>query len=509
MPQIPQFVGKRELNVESPNVKVNPSDFGVKGKVGAEGEALSKVGNTLMQIGEKFQEIKDENEFTSAQVNTQKRLNDLYIKKQNDPDIWSAGDKLQEEIDKIHTEESEKIGNQLVKNRFSADFQMRAMSYTNKIQDDLRQKQHESMSATAMDFINGEKENYYNAGTPADRALAMENINIKINEMSGRGIWNAQATQKFREEIKTEINVGLATSDMNLDPKSALIELKKGKEGAYPDIPHDQRLKLTDMAENQILKDEKIAERNLIIAKNQAESDNLDAYLDITQSPEGVEKNKMTTDLIDKVNKQVDAKLVDPKHAIGIVKALNSPTTVNAKHDVMVYDELMTDISRSDLSATEIRTKILNARAAGKLTDGDVNHLLYVEKGTGDTSVQEEYLADVKKSNRPKSKVWSTAWSLIKGSTSGMSFGPGGAVVSAIMNKTIGRAKSENATGERIVEIAKEEVDKNVKESNPNKTKYAIGDYVPLPNGKLFKVSGFTSTGAPTGKIVSGKSNTE
>ncbi len=499
MPVIPTFVSKKELTTTPPSAEVSAGAFGVKGAVGAGGEALSKIGETLTKVGEKFQEIQDENQFTTAQVNTQKRLNSLYSNVQSNSDVWSAGDKVQEEINKIRDEESAKIGNQLVKNRFDADFALRAMSYTNKIQDDIRTRQHEAMSGMAMDFISGEKENYYNAGTPADRVLALDNMNIKINEMVGRGIWNADKAQKFREELKTEINVGLAASDMDLDPQATLIELKKGKEGAYPDIPHDERLKLTDRAETQIQKADRIAEKNIIIAKNKNESDNLNAYRQIIQTKDGFTQNKLTTQLIDKVNKEADAKLIDSNFAVGLIKALNSPRTVNAKQDNATYEEIMTDIANRDLTATQIRTKILNAYANGKLTQGNVDHFLYMEKGSGDTTVFEDYLSE--KDKKPKSNFWGTAWNLIKSTVFPIS------AVSSIMDSTAKRVQAEGAIGDKIVDIAKEEIDKNVKLTNPNKTKYAVGDYVPLPNGKLFKVSGFTPTGAPTGKIVSGQPN--
>ncbi len=56
-------------------------------------------------------------------------------------------------------------------------------------------------------------------------------------------------------------------------------------------------------------------------------------------------------------------------------------------------------------------------------------------------------------------------------------------------------------------EAAKAVANKN----NPLSVAHQIGDKIPLPNGKIFEVTGFTSTGSPTGKIISGKpvSNTK
>jgi hypothetical protein len=54
-----------------------------------------------------------------------------------------------------------------------------------------------------------------------------------------------------------------------------------------------------------------------------------------------------------------------------------------------------------------------------------------------------------------------------------------------------------------------EAVKSEVNRTNPSSVAHKIDDIIPLPNGKLFQVTGFTTTGSPKGKIVSGKSNSD
>jgi hypothetical protein len=61
--------------------------------------------------------------------------------------------------------------------------------------------------------------------------------------------------------------------------------------------------------------------------------------------------------------------------------------------------------------------------------------------------------------------------------------------------------------GKTPQEAHSEAVKSEVNRTNPLSVKHKVDDVITLPNGKLFQITGFTDTGSPKGKIISGKSN--
>ena len=435
MPQIPQFTGKRELSVESPNVKVNASDFGVKGKVGAEGEALSKVGNTLMQIGEKFQEIKDENEFTSAQVTSAKRLNDVYLKAQNNPDIWNAGKTAEEDMTKIADESSAKIGNQLVKNKFMASFEMDKMSTSNKINTLLRTKQLDSVSASALEFLDSKEQSLYTALSGNEQEIIKAEMKSKIDEMVTLGAWEKEKAYKEWAKRESDMRTGQVDHDADIDLKGTLEELKKGEKGMYPDLTPDERSKRIDSVGMKIRRDQLINAFQDNRQKDQAEAGVLVSWAEGTLTEKQLKDGLANMEIRRPFAERMFKKLYDDPTVM-----TDLPTFVKIRN-----------MQLSNASVGDINQAILDN--GNKLSSTDKKQL--IEKTFTETDKQQK---EKIKYNSDALKIWSIRnLSTPKNDLSG-----------DVVYEFYRRVNNEGAQGGRIDEIAQEVIKDKIKEASPS-----------------------------------------
>ncbi|MFA5165575.1 MAG: hypothetical protein WC481_08460 [Candidatus Omnitrophota bacterium] len=507
MPRIPTYVSSNQLTKDAPNRLVDAASFQVNDNTG---DILSEQGKAIQTAAAQMERVRDIAENTSAQTASAKGFSEIHLEAVESPDIWNAGKVAQEKISKLKEDLSSKITSDIARAQFEAAFEIDSMQYKNRINAELRQRQALAATNSLVEYEDSKTAEFAAPDTsPYDQQMILSVLNEKYLEYVKAGIIRPEvAAAKFKEARERMVNQHAKNYVYNY-PETSLEELQAGKNGMFKDLKEDTRLDLEKIAGELAKKNAKENERNVVIAINKTESDSLDMYRKILQTTDTEEQKALTAQLIDKVNNDRDEKLSSADFATGLIKSLTSSKAVNAVHDVATYEEIMTDITRGEIPSTEIRAKIFNARAAGKLTGENVNHLFYIEKDSGGATVFENYILEQDKLNRPKTNVWRTAWDLIKSATKGLSFGPGGAVVSAIMGRTASRAQAEGATGEKIVEIAKEEIDRQNKQANPNRTKYEIGGVVTNEKGESGEVIGYNDNGVPLIRVKRGKPTTD
>ncbi len=499
MAKIPTIApGSAQLEVSKITTQ---SPLSLQTQVTGSGSGVESLGSDIEKssayLYQKLDEARNFTEIAQAEAYDAKMISQELLKAETAVDKLGRPRQGTEEDFKDHDEvfrRSEEavsgfFSNKEIESRYKSERQKKIIATRSQISRKYQQNMIDSGKASLLDSIAKDVENYYDAPATSgpmvmlnwkpDRNYYKEKIKSTISEGVRLGFLGETNAQILGEKLKTEMSVGLAESGIQKDPTSALIELKKGAEGEYFELNHDERIKLMDKAEEKILKDKNIAEKNLAIARNKNESDSLDLYRKMIQTPEGPEKDKLIAELTYKVNNDRDMGVSDANFASSMIKALNSPKTVTAKTDVMVYEEIMRHITNSDMTASEIHDLILTRYAEGKLTISNVEHLLYVEKGDeGISTIFTDMLTEEKnrekgtvKQVRPKKDFWGTAWKIIMYST------PVTSVFT--MAKSIERAKKEGAKGEKVISIAKDEVRKQRLLNHPE-----IGN-IPQ-NGKLY-----------------------
>ena len=160
---------------------------------------------------------------------------------------------------------------------------------------------------------------------------------------------------------------------------------------------------------------------------------------------------------------------LDPAFAKSKIKEIEKGEDIIT--DEKIYEELLIDINTGKMTSTEIYTKVYNN--AHKLSKSDRRHLLYVEKGSGISTIIGDYADEkvtqeeasarkAKRISRPKQSFWDTVLSSAKMAVAG-SVTP----VSYVLGNIIERAQKENAQGETIISLANDEIRKQRIRDNP------------------------------------------
>jgi hypothetical protein len=169
--------------------------------------------------------------------------------------------------------------------------------------------------------------------------------------------------------------------------------------------------------------------------------------------------------------------------------------TVNTEFDT--YEGILQSIISRDIPASEIRSNILQANAEGKLSKSDVKNLLFIERGGGVSTVEQDYLEELEdkktKSKKTNDNFWGSVWSSIKDELSGTD----SMSLLRIYGKTVKKALDDNFGDDhiKVISFANDEIRKQRLVGNPWMLK------LPMNGGLLVDRYGNKAMGYPDGTI--------
>lgn len=448
MPKIPRYETDATLTKEAPSVPVNAEAYGTFGK------GLQEMGQTLGVIGQTFEKLRDIQQVSEAETEAAQRMEDLRIRTDNDPDIYGAGQRAEEELRKIREDTSNKISSVPAKMKYGAEYDLKSVAFMHKVNTDLKGKQVDLAQATMLKANDVDKEAYFNAASAAEQQMIKDRMKNRVDEMMSVGAIDQMAGYKYWTATEHDLNVGQVKNDIELDAGLALRELQKGKEGIYPDITTEERQDLTKAAEYQIARSERIAKQNIMIARNKNEAAMVDKYWNGTLTNDEVENGLLTGG-------------ISAGFGNTMMKNLQSPKSIDAKTDPETYMKLVDSILTPGRNPFEVRAELLKANTDGKLSRNDLQRLYttrMIPGSEGNFSLAEEVTGG-KNEDNPIVKWLKAGVKVITDTL------PPFAAFDAVKN-LFSRTHDDKLDGPQIVGAANDEVKQHFLELNPNIATY-------------------------------------
>ena len=406
---------------------------------------MSQFGVTVGNIAEDIIKVKADQEYAKGKIEGYKALQQVESEASQDDDFQTFEPKYSKRIKDTQEAISKTIRNPQAKQAFNDDFALKSTYSFHDIMADGRKRFLAYDKDLMAQEIVTTKERYFSASTTQEK----QNVKDELAQIYTRRIGNkllnkAEAGNLYKKEL-AGLDEGQAEHDILGNPQYALDQLVRKEKGIYPTLSELKRMQFIEDAQQKI--DKQIAEtsRQQLITYAENEDTLTDKKINGILSSEEVLFAR-------------NQNLIRSKFADTLIRSLKSAKAVNAQTDIKIFEDIFGNIINRDISATEIREKIFTANAQGKISNSDVKRLLFAEKGEGITTVYEDFIAEQeqpKSKNKPKRNFWGIANDVIKSSIP---------VTSAfyVTANVIDRIRKENLQGEQIIEVAKDEVRKQI-----------------------------------------------
>lgn len=467
MATIPRYQGTGQLTTSSSSNRVDPNDRGQGGK------NIQEVGARLLQISDKFAQLRDLQQVTDATTESNRQLNDLYNQAQQDPDIWNTR-KYEAEIQKIRSRAGKNIFDANARLQFQGQFESASQSTLFNIQKNARTKQIDASKASLVNAIDLYEKQYAQVSTGTEKQIVRNNIEMLLDQYAASGVISREDVAERKISIRKNLVVSEIKNDMakaalgQADINDVIARLDAGSYEATvgDELDSKTKLELRDLAERYKKRQEKEVEA---ARQDLQEASLKDAMLKI------FDPNEQYT-LIDAQDAFADG-MISLEQYEKIEDRLTSDKAVKARTDVKVYNDIRTiqmtgEIDGQPATATQINELILERSAEGLLSDGDSKTLL--EKTIGDITSRSSELV---KLNEEGLKSWGqqtffgaeVAWDQMPVQTQGK--------LNEMIYKFHRRVDDEQAEGSRIDEIAEEVKREYIKAEHPE-----LGDVADIPH---------------------------
>lgn len=467
MAKIPEYESQTSLTTRPAANRQDPADAGQSGR------NLQALGNRFLEISDKFSQLRDLQQVTDASTEANRQLNDIYLKAQQDPDIWNP-QKYQREIQRVRDTVGKNIFDAEARLRFQSQFESAAGSTYFNIQKDARSKQVDASKASLVNALDQYEKQYTASGTDQEKKMIRTNMETLLDQYATAGVVSREdvATKKIalrKNLVMSEVKSDLAKAalgEADIDQVIAKLESGQYENAIGEQLDSTEKLELRDLADRYKKRQEKEIEE----AKKELQEQSLkSAMLRI------FDKNDQYT-LIDAQDDFAQGKISIEQYE-KLEDRLTSEKAVKARTDVAVYNmirqaQLSGQIDGQAATPDQINQLILEKSAAGLLSDPDSKTLL--EKTIGDVTNRTDELV---KLNEEGLKSWGqqtffgaeVAWDQMPVQTQGK--------LNEMIYKFHRRVDEEQATGSRIDEIAEEVKREYIKTEHPE-----LGDVSDIPH---------------------------
>ncbi|MFA5388865.1 MAG: hypothetical protein WC312_03825 [Candidatus Omnitrophota bacterium] len=350
MPKIPQATNQTGINVGA-TPRMDAPEIGLGAAKKSE-QAQSEVVQAIAQAEDVLVKVRDFRQTTEAQNYALERLSS--IKSAADQDIDFDSSKYETEIDKVGQEAAKTLTGQLAREEFMANFQRQATAVKWGIRNDFRARELQSIDAS-IGYQGQQIIDNYGGMNDAEKMASIANYRRSLENAVKIGLYNSATAEAKYAKFQKDIIKGSVDYGILNNPQETLAELQKGNDGAYPGLTQSERIDFIKEAETRIEKLNNQQKEAIAIARNQRESELVDAKIAGTLT-------------VPMVKKERELENISTQFADSMIKALERPKkkTVNT-----TFNNLALDILNPDKKEKDIRNDLLNKNAIGELNDQD------------------------------------------------------------------------------------------------------------------------------------------
>lgn len=436
---------------------VTPSSIDTSGVSGA----IRGVGEALLEAEKAMVRVRDFRETTEASNFLFDKTNAIKAVAENDIDFDSSRYEL--EIDKAITDAAKTITGRLAKEEFVAKAERQSISTKWSIKNMFRDRQFEAARAS-ISYNRKQVLDTVGAMDEAGTITAIDGYRKVLEEGVAKGvIYKEFATfdlQKFEKDVaKSQADYHVLTN-----PEAALKELQQGEEGDFAEMPAEDRAKYISKAKTKIA-----------TLEAQRKRDNV-AWL-VSNRIEHL--GKIATGEID----------LESEAGINLTRNMYGP-------DFKLAEAMEKNALKGGFDLTDMSNEAFLKAAEGVFASGDTKQISDFLIGSlgNPTGISRDRMASLVYAAKKKAEelnkgeekgFWSNLFDFFKGHSK---FGD----MSAMVN-TIDRARVEEADDNRVEEIAKEEIFKQVdreKAGFPTFSSEKAAEDAGLPKGTIILING-------------------
>lgn len=436
MPRLPIATSQQTITQKSPNIKVDPSSFGARGR------AIEKVGAVISETAKKFKDLQNLEEYTSSMTFAKKEMQDIQVKAENDEDIYTIHQRYSQEIQKVKDRALERISDRETQIRFGAELDAMVLTSDFKVRSIARSKQIDRARGTLLNDIDQSKRDYYNAATPLDRKILQDQVHNRLSEFARLGVINEEAATKHRIAWDNEVRIGQVSYDASINPQMAKDNINAG---VYK-LNAKEKAEELDKIEKLIDKKEKEAEEALKEAQKENMNGAVKQYLTDTLTLDDVNELFITGKINLEQHKKLEemvtrAVVVDPETEHGTYNDIKN-MIANGEDSVKIQNKIAESIGKTlgKENAEELLDEVIADEEAFN-RDAKANAILKI-KSFGNKEIL-------------KDQPFEIAPATLTGKVQELEF---------LFNK---RVAQEKAKGERIYEIADEVINGYIRSVDP------------------------------------------
>lgn len=483
MPKIPQFESEGNIRVGAPP-RINAPEMGM-GAISRSERAQAGVVNAIEGAEDMLIKVRDFRQMNEASVYHSEKTRELETLVKQDPDI--EPDKYATELDKITNDASKTISGQLAKEEFMTRAKQHNIVINYGIKDLYRSQQIEG--AKSIIVLKGEQL-ATGAGDMTDIQLhsAVADWKTSLNDAIKKGVYNKAEADLIDLKVQEKMREsGVDTAIANEQAKETknsivLSELNKGKDGIFAGLNSEQRATAIKKARLKINDNKQAA--------TEAKVDNRFDYV-----------NQIATGKLNWQNSEETIKAIadhDPELAEAMQKVVDSqgqyfPEQADNEAFANLVNNIFTSGTKEEVS--DFLVEALNSSANKEMSKDRLAILVNAaQERTKSLPVNEN--AEPPTLNPKQNEIDAGVKSIIKNDNK--QFNVGDMIVNFFKSLAGGKTPQD---------AHNEAVKSEVNRTNPLSVAHKIDDVITLPDGRLFQVTGFTTTGSPKGKVISGKRN--
>ncbi len=460
--------GDNRITTEVPTQPLDPKVASTSGRM------LSDFGSGIAEVAGMFEKAQALTEHTKAQNIFETKLMDIEQRASKENDI--SPQRRQGYLDEINSSLSESAkGVSMPGNRdyFTAQMGQRAKVGEAKLYSIFNDKAIDQGKAELTSFLDIQKQKYIQSTHPGELESAILERDSKLDAMANAGF----ITKEKAAEEKIKLNKDWAEAHINYaistDPQGALNALQQGDKGFYAGVTPDIREKFVKEAQGEI-----------------------------------VRRERLNTDILNtqKVNNRFTS----------------LEQIASGKFDWANVRNSINDVAKNDPELGEALQNVVDNQETGLLTKPDDESFQNLVKGVFESknpqAISEFLVNSLRKENVSKDRL-AILVNAAKQRAEGINtakqneIDAGAKAILENKNKRfsipdmLGNFFKGVFGGKSPQEAHTEAIKNEVTKTNTLSTQYKVDDVIPLPDGGLFQITGFTTTGSPKGKKISGKPN--
>ncbi len=247
MAKIPKLESTGKLTPLSPSIRIS-------GGAGA-GKGLQDIGKVISTTALAFQKIAVENEATTADTESRRRLKELEIEATTSEDLNPQI--FEQRIQAIKQETSAGMKLPLARSKFQQQFDRNSLISGFNIKRTLNSRQVDRSVATLNDNLDAQKFEFINAGSEVEKNKIILDMNSKIDERVRLGVLTAVQGGKLKKGTLKNWSQASIRSAIATNPEVAKKDIT---DGVFGDLTADETAKWLEVADKKIEQNKKIVE---------------------------------------------------------------------------------------------------------------------------------------------------------------------------------------------------------------------------------------------------------